>query len=106
MATRIGGGRKPHLYITEHMEAKKVSNADIARRLDIHRSTVGKWIEKGTQISVHELEQLAYAMDFDSWRRFLRPPGRESVDELIDDAPEYDRETVLHLARRLKAGRG
>ena len=106
--TRIGAGRKQHLYIEEHMAAKTppATPASIASRLEIHRATVGKWLKKGQRISLDELERLALALDLESWKVFLRPPGRESVDDLIDDAPDFERETVLQLAKRLKTGRG
>lgn len=104
MATRIGRGRKPHLYITEHMAIKGLSKAGIANKLDIHRATVGKWLAKGDYISIAELAQLAHALDLEDWRDFLRPPGQKSVDFLIEGASEQYREAVVDFIR--KTGRG
>lgn len=86
------------------MAAKDMSNAGIADRLDIHRSTVGKWLAKGDAISIDELRKLAFALDLADWRVFLRPPGQESVDLLIEDAPANTREAIVDFAK--KVGRG
>jgi transcriptional regulator with XRE-family HTH domain len=100
MATRIGKGRRPHLYINEHMAVKGMSNAGIANKLDIHRSTVGKWLAKGDNINLAELAQLAHALDLEDWRDFLRPPGQKSVDFLIEGASNEYREAVFDFVRK------
>ncbi len=102
--TRIGGGRKPHVYIDEHMAKKDMSKSRIASRLDVHRSTVGKWLDKGDGISIDELRKLAFALDLEDWRDLLRPPGQESVDFLIEDAPAKTREAIVDFAKKM--GRG
>lgn len=102
--TRIGAGRRPHLYIAEHMAAKDRSNSYIAKRLEINRSTVGKWLDKGDAISIEELHKLAFALDLEDWREFLRPPGQESVDVLIEDVPPTTREAIVDFAKKM--GRG
>lgn len=84
---------------------KDATNASIADRLDIHRSTVGKWFAKGDQISIEELNKVAYALDLPDWTAFLRPPGYESVDDEIQGAPALHK-PVLEFVKRLKASQG
>lgn len=104
MATRIGAGRKPHLYIDEHMAAKGMGDADVADRLDRDRTTIWKWRKKGQKISINELAELAHALDMEDWREFLRPPGEESVDVIVDKAPANVRSAIVDFAK--KVGRG
>lgn len=103
--TKIGGGRKPHLYIAEHMATKGMNKSQIANKLDINRSTVGKWLDKGDHIEIDQLRQLAHALDLEDWREFLRPPGQESVDAIIDEAPVNVREAIIEFAKRFKTAR-
>lgn len=107
MATRptyIGGPRKDPHYVQQHMEAKKVHPAMLAKAVGVNRSTIKKWLEKGEQIRIDDLERIAYALDVDDWRDLLNPPGKETV--VIDKTEPHVREAIVQLVKTLKRAEG
>lgn len=105
MVTRILTGKRQHLYISEHMEAKNLSDIDVGGRLGVSRVTVYRWRTKQRQLNPEKIAALAEAIDVDP-RQLWSPPGRPSVDAILQDAPiEVVAEVAVEAARRVARGR-
>jgi transcriptional regulator with XRE-family HTH domain len=103
MVTEIYGHRK-RLFLREHREDKKVSAPDMAGRLGIERESVYRIERKRKGVSSARLAQWAEALDMaveDLWR----PPGRPSLDAMVEGTPEEIQDMAVDIVRRLVAGK-
>jgi transcriptional regulator with XRE-family HTH domain len=100
MVVRIRRGAKAHLYIKEHMEAKGLSDAKVANRLDVAAVTVWRWRKHQRHLNDPKMRALAYAIGVEP-EDLYRLPGRESIDAKLKDAPQEVYEIVRDLAIRL-----
>lgn len=102
MATaRIGRLDRLQLYITEHLRSKDLSDERAAGRIGVDRATVFKWRKNPYKLSQEQLEILAKACDLKDFRDFYRPPGRPSVDAVIDAAPAEVQDMITDVVQRL-----
>ena len=101
MTARIRKGAKPHLYITEHMEARRLTDAVMAGRLDVAPVTIWRWRKEQGRLNPAKIAALAYAIGLAGPEELYRPPGRESIDARLRDAPDAVYEIVLDLAEKL-----
>lgn len=107
MVTHIGGRGRSRVFLDEWIARKELSNADIARRLDVDRATVGKWRAKAQRLRLEQLRALADALDISFNDLFHlpppqdAPPPRPSVDAMMKDMPPDMQDAVIDLARRL-----
>jgi transcriptional regulator with XRE-family HTH domain len=105
MVTRIGTGKRQHLYIEEHMRAKGLSDQDVADRLETSRVTVYRWRKEQRKLTPEKIAALAEAIGIDP-EQFWRLPGRPSVDAILRDAPiEIVAEIAAEAARKVVRGR-
>ena len=86
------------------MAAKDLSFEDLGDRLDTSRTTVWRWAKEQWRLDPGKLEALAEAIGLDSPVDLYRPPGRQSIDGVLGNAPEEVYQATLDVARRL-AGR-
>lgn len=82
------------------MEAKGLSDIDLAGRLDTSRTTVWRWRNEQWRLDPAKIAALASAMNLEPVDLY-RLPGRESIDAQLKDAPTEVYEAVRDLARRL-----
>ena len=104
MVTRIRKGATPHLYISEHMADKGLSDAKLGARMAVSATTVWRWKNEQWRLRPAKIAALAYHIGLDRWEDLTLPPGRESIDATLKDAPENVYEAVRDMARKL-AGR-
>lgn len=107
MVTRIGKNtRRRHLYITEWMEARGLSDEKIGARLDVARETVFRWRKEQHRLNPEKIAALAEALDVDPAELWRLPATRKSVDALLSGASDDLHETVFSLAERLTRKHG
>jgi transcriptional regulator with XRE-family HTH domain len=101
---RQRSARRRHLYISERMEKLGLSDEAVAGRLGVARETVWRWRTQQHRLNPEKIASLAAALDCepeDLWR----PPGQQSVDAMLKDAPEDLRRQAAELvAVILKTG--
>lgn len=108
MATGIRGKaagrqRDPN-FLEEHLALKgwgDSANAELAKRTGRDRVTIWKWrkLANGPRgLSGARLAELAAALDPDDPPDLTRPPGRPSLDAMLDDAPDSIRADIYQYA--------
>lgn len=100
MATRLRKGARTHLYITEWMEHRTISDERLGNRLGVGRETVWRWRNEQHRLNPEKIAALASALDCepqDLWRL----PGSQSLDSIVQNAPEDLRATAADIVRRL-----
>jgi transcriptional regulator with XRE-family HTH domain len=100
MATRIRKLARGHLYIELWMEHRGLSDEKLANRLGVARETVFRWRKEQHRLNPDKIAAIANALDIepeDLWR----PPGRESLDAIVKDAPPELQATAIDIVRRL-----
>lgn len=102
MATRIHKRARHHLYITEWFEACGLNDEQVANRLDppVDRATVFRWRKEQHRLNPEKIANLANALDLDP-TDFYRPPGRESLDAILRDAPDEVQSMAADIVRRM-----
>jgi transcriptional regulator with XRE-family HTH domain len=100
MVTRIGSGRRAHLYIEEWIKFRGLSDETVGNRLGRARETIWRWRTEQHRLNPEKLAELASALDIEP-QDFYRPPSRPSIDALVEDAPDDLRNTALDIVRRL-----
>lgn len=88
------------------MEARNLKDADIANRVEpnVAPVTVWRWRKEQWRLDPEKIAALAHAIGLEGPEDLYRPPGRESIDAALREAPEAVYEAVRDLARKL-AGR-
>jgi hypothetical protein len=100
MVTRIGSGRRAHLYVREWIEFRGLSDETVGNRLGRARETIWRWRTEQHRLNPEKLAELASALDIEP-QDFFRPPSRPSIDALVESAPDDLRNTALDIVRRL-----
>lgn len=98
--TRIGKGRRAHLYIKEWMEDRGLSDERAASRIGVARETVFRWRTEQHRLNPEKIAQLAAALDIEP-RELYSPPGRRSLDAMLADAPDDLHATAADIVARL-----
>lgn len=99
--TRIRSHHKPtKIYLSEWMEFRGLSDAQMAGRLDISRETVWKWQREQKRLDPDKMAALAHALDIEP-EELWRPPQRRSLDALVKDAPDDIRDVAYDVVSRL-----
>jgi transcriptional regulator with XRE-family HTH domain len=104
MATRpvgIGRRRKAHLYVKEWIEAKGLSDEQVANRAGVARETVWKWYTYQSRLNPEKVALLASVLELEP-QDFYRPPSRRSIDAITKDLPDDIHGDVVEFAERLK----
>ena len=94
--------RKAYLYIKEWMETKKVSDDELANRLDIGRATVWKWYSQQHRLNPEKIFNIASALGIRP-EELWSDPSEPNLNAIIADAPEDLRATAADIVRRLVA---
>ena len=106
MVTRIRKGTKGHLYLREWREFKSLSAEAMAGRLGIQQESVYR-IENNQSRARKNQDAWADALDIHPKQLFELPEQqKQSLDALVEDAPDNIREMALDIVKRLvgKAG--
>lgn len=99
-AERIRKHALPHLYISEWIKAKHLSDERVAARMGVDRSTIYRWRHEQWRLDHPKMSALADALGINV-EDLYRPPTRPSIDAVLANAPDEIYETTLELARRL-----
>lgn len=91
---------KAYLYIKEWMEAKKVSDDELANRLDIGRATVWKWYSQQHRLNPEKIANIASALGIRP-EELWNAPSELNLNAIVADAPEDLRATAADIVRRL-----
>jgi transcriptional regulator with XRE-family HTH domain len=94
MVTRIGGARKPHLYIMEWIGHLELSVEKVADRIGVRRETVYRWIKTPTRLDPAKMQQLADALDIPITALYRRPE-HVSLDDKLEGAPDDVRQQAI-----------
>lgn len=100
MVTRIGGGRRPHLYIKEWMEHRNLSDRQLADRMEVARETIWRWHNEQHRLRPEKIAAIAAALDLQP-EDLYRPPERPSLDAMIKDAPKDVQDMVIDIVSRM-----
>lgn len=103
MVTRIGR-RKPvklHLYLAEWREAKGLTQAQLADRLDTTDVTVSRWETGKRSPDDPAKAAIAHALDIEV-RDLYRHPGRPSADDLLRGQPKEVVEQAIRLIQAIR----
>lgn len=98
--TRIGKGRRVHLYIKEWMDDRGLSDERAANRIGVARETIYRWRTEQHRLNPEKIAQLASALDIEP-QELYRPPGRRSLDAMLADAPDDLHATAADIVARL-----
>ena len=101
MATRIGKGRRQHLYIREWMEFRSLSDETLANRMNVARQTVYRWRKEQWRLDPDKITAIAEALDTDP-RSLWGPPTRPSIDAITKGLPDEIHGDVVEFAQRLR----
>lgn len=101
MVTRIRNKLvRRRLFLREHREAKQVSATIMGGRLGIERESVLRLEREPWRVNSEKQAAYAAALELapeDLWR----PPGRPSLDAMVETAPQDIQEMATDLVRRL-----
>lgn len=100
MATRIRRGARTHLYITEWMKARELSDETLSGRLGVARETIWRWRTEQHRLNPEKIAGIASALDLDP-AQLWSPPERPSVDVLLKDAPDDIRKKAAEMVHIL-----
>lgn len=103
MATRIGQKRRAHLYIQEWFVHRGLSDAKVADRLGLDRTTIWKWRTKPSRMDPGKMEALANILDIEPNDLYRPPeaPKAVSLDEIAKDYPDDLKEKAAEIVRLL-----
>lgn len=102
MPTKIGPRKTLRHYIAEHLDSRGLTQRQLADRLGCDEMTVSRWINYKVRTSPETLAAIAEAIGDGSleWQDLLHDPENPSVDSLMRQLPESDRD---HFLRSMKA---
>jgi transcriptional regulator with XRE-family HTH domain len=100
MVTRIGKGRRQHLYITEWFEHLGLDDTKVAGRLDMDRTTIFKWRKEQHRLDPDKIAALADALGIEP-QQLWSLPGRRSLDAMLVGAPNEVVDTAADIVERL-----
>lgn len=89
-----------HLFIKEHMDAKGLSDEDVADKLETNRETVYRWRTDQKRLNPYKQKALADALGIES-EDFYRPPDQPSLDAMAKKADPELRKTIVRVVREM-----
>lgn len=102
MITRIGPRRPYRLYLAEWIEAKGLTQDQIADRMDCSPGTVSKLVTGKMKQTPEWLAAIAYALGPDvEVQDLFRHPASPSQDDLLRGVPEHERDRIIRVIRTL-----
>jgi transcriptional regulator with XRE-family HTH domain len=100
VVTRVNKHTKRRLFLKEHREAKGVSASVMAGRLGIGRESVYRVERELWRVNSAKQAQWAEALGLEP-EELWRPPGRPSLDAMIQSAPDDVQRLAIDIVRRL-----
>jgi len=77
------------IFLTEHMNARGISDSEMAEKLKCHRLTVLRARQKPHKLSMNRLQEFASAMHMEDWKELTYPPTAEAkLQALTEEASE------------------
>lgn len=101
MVTRIRKGAKRHVYLREWRKHKDVKAERLAERLEIERESYYRLEREPRKLSLGEVVELADALGIEPQQLFGPPEAPESLDLIIQEAPQEQRDMALDIVKRL-----
>lgn len=104
MVTKIGSGRRQHLYIEEWMRERGLNYESLGRRMDKGRTTVWRWAQEQHRLRPEKQAAIAHALGLEGPDDLWRPPSpktRPSLDNMVRDVPDDLHETIVDVVSRL-----
>lgn len=96
--------RAPQLrrhYIREWLEHKELSQAELARRMDVAPANVNRWIHEPSRVDMEVISGVADALAMTDASLLLRHPASVAPPDFGALAPE-DQNYILGMISRLK----
>ena len=100
MTEVIGQKRRLHLYIKEHRERMGLTQEQVGLRRGVSKGTVSRWETQQHRLNPEKIAAIADALGIEP-DQLWRPPGDESLDAMVKDAPDELRKTAIDIVRRL-----
>lgn len=88
------------LYLLEWRRERGMTQVEVARALDTDHSTVGRWERGERQVPLKKQAALAKLFGIPVWQ-LQYPPGRTSLDALLEGASEEQRAAAVRLVRAM-----
>lgn len=102
MVTRIGGRRPYRIYLAEWIEAKGLTQDQIAARMDCSPGTVSKLVGGKMSQTPEWLARFAYALGPDvEVRDLFHHPATPSPEDLLRNVPDGERDKIIRAIRTL-----
>jgi transcriptional regulator with XRE-family HTH domain len=107
VVTRIRKGATVHLFIKEHMDAKGISDDQMAGRLGVDRVTVWRRHSQQHRLNPQKIAAFAHAMGMepeDLYRPPMSPkspPPIPSIDAMLRDEDEEIQKLAFDIVRRV-----
>lgn len=92
--------RREHLFITEHLRAVGLSDEEAGEKLGVGRETVWRWSNQQNRLNPKKIRLLADLCGIEP-ADFWRLPGSKSIDALLKEASQEDRELAADIISRL-----
>lgn len=101
MVTESDPKARGYLYMWEWREYKKIKTWEMAERLGIERNSVWRWENEQHRMSPAKIIMYADALGIDYRQLWQPPPGKPSIDAILEDTPEDLRNTAMDIVKRL-----
>lgn len=101
MVKRIGPKKPFRHYISEWMERKKLSQVEVAGRMECEPGTVSKLLSGKMRLSDVWLAGFAHALDVEIPDLF-RDPNRPTQDDLLRGVSDSQRAQIISVIEALK----
>lgn len=92
--------RRPHLFIHEWMIQLGLTDTSLGKKFGVTRTTVWRWRNEQWRLDPMKIADLAEKMGI-SPQDLYRPPRRQSIDAVMQDASDDDYDAVMGLAKNL-----
>lgn len=92
MVTRIHKRVKPRLFLREHRRAKGFSAVTVAGRMEMERESLLRLERESWRVKYEDQVAYADAIGLSDAAELHRPPGTQSLDSLVAQAPKEVRD--------------
>ncbi len=92
--------RREHLFITEHLRAAGLSDEEAGEKLGKGRETIWRWANQQNRLNPKKIRLLADLCGIEP-ADFWRMPGSKSIDALLKEASQEERDLAADIVSRL-----
>lgn len=105
MQARIGPKKPFRHYIREHMEAKGLTQAQLAGRMEIEQGTLSKLLSGKMRLNDERMAEFAYALNLEDISDLFRDPKRPRPEDLLAGLTDEQVAQVVQIVRVIKGGK-